>query len=51
MAKDKHNEIEKELEKLEIGSKCCKLDITTILLALTPLYILFVMFLLLIFYG
>ena len=47
--KNKHNEIEKELDKLEKESKCCKLDITTTLLDLIPLYILFVMFLLLVF--
>jgi len=47
--KNKYKEIEKELNKLEIKSKCCKLDITTMLLALIPLYILFAMFLLLIF--
>jgi len=44
-----YDKLEKELDKLEIGSKCCKLDITTILLALIPLFILFIMFLLLVF--
>ena len=49
--KYKHNEIEKELKKLEKGSKCCKLDITTILFALAPLFILFVWLLVLIWIG